>query len=41
MEQQAQTAEYKYNYLFKTSNDREAVKKAARESVQAKKRLSA
>ena len=41
MEQQAQTAEDKYNYLFKTSNDREAVKKAARESVQAKKRLSA
>ena len=41
MEQQAQTAEDKYKYLFKTSNDREAVKKAARESVQAKKRLSA
>ena len=41
MEQQAQTAEDKYNYLFKTSNDRNAVKQAAQESVKAKKRLSA
>ena len=41
MEQQAKTAEDKYNYLFKTSNDRNAVKQAAQESVKAKKRLSA
>jgi len=41
MEQQAKTAEDKYNYLFKTSNDRNAVKQAAQESVKAKKRLRA